>query len=153
MFSLVWFTSSNGLRHHPSSPGAPTLELDGKDLVVVEGEKLHLNIPYTAIPTPTMVWQKDKVECKADDKTSMTVEMSNAHLEKLRCSHGDAGEYTITLQNSLGTVSGTVNVKVIGRPLPQYPQPTAQIYCNSVEVISRPLPQYLQPTADDLLSV
>lgn len=88
--------------------------------MVVEGEKLHLNIPYTAIPTPTMVWQKDTVECKADDRTSMTVEMSNAHLEMLRCTHGDAGAYTLTLQNSLGVSSGTVNVKVIGRLLQQY---------------------------------
>lgn len=111
--------------HQPTSPGAPTLELDGQDVVVVEGEKLHLNIPYTAIPTPSMVWQKDTVECKADDRTSMTVEMSNAHLEMLRSSQGDAGAYTITLQNNLGSASGTVNVKVIGRPLLQYSHHTA----------------------------
>uniref|UniRef100_A0A3B5MDR0 Uncharacterized protein n=1 Tax=Xiphophorus couchianus TaxID=32473 RepID=A0A3B5MDR0_9TELE len=94
--------------------GAPTMDLDAQDVIVVEGEKLHLNIPYKAIPTPKMVWQKDTVECKADDRLSMTVEMNSAHLELLKCQHADAGAYTITLENSLGTATGTINVKVIG---------------------------------------
>lgn len=91
------------------------MELEEEDVIVIEGEKLHLNIPYRAIPTPKMVWQKDMVECKADDRLSMTVEMNNAHLELLRCTRADAGAYAITLENSLGTVTGTVNVRVIGR--------------------------------------
>lgn len=91
------------------------MELEEKDVVVTEGEKLHLNIPYRAIPTPKMVWQKDTVECKADDRLSMTVEMNSAHLELLRCTRADAGAYAVTLENSLGTVTGTVNVRVIGR--------------------------------------
>lgn len=84
---------------------------------MIEGEKLHLKVPYKAIPTPTMVWQKDTLECKVDDRLSMTLEMNNAHLELLRCTHADAGTYTIVLTNALGTVTGTVNVKVIGRML------------------------------------
>lgn len=84
-------------------------------MVVVEGEKLHLKVPYRAIPTPKMVWQKDAVECKAGDRLSLTVEMSNAHLELLRCTRADAGAYVVTLENSLGTASGNVHVKVIGR--------------------------------------
>lgn len=91
------------------------MKLEVQDVVVIEGEKLHLNIPYRAIPTPKMVWQKDTVECKADDRLSMTVEMNNAHLELLKCTRTDSGAYTISLENSLGTATGTVNVKVIGR--------------------------------------
>lgn len=91
------------------------MDLEAKDMVVVEGEKLHLNIPYRAIPTPKMVWQKDTVECKADDRLSMTIEMNSAHLELLKCTRADAGAYAISLENSLGTATGTVNVKVIGR--------------------------------------
>lgn len=91
------------------------MDLDAQDVIVVEGEKLHLNIPYKGIPTPKMVWQKDSVECKADDRLSMTVEMNSAHLELLRSQRSDAGAYTITLENSLGSATGTINVKVIGR--------------------------------------
>lgn len=91
------------------------MELQVQDLVVVEGEKLHLNVPYRAIPTPKMVWQRDGVECKADERLSMTVEMNSAHLELLKCRRADGGAYAITLENSLGTATGTANVKVIGR--------------------------------------
>lgn len=93
------------------------MDLEAKDVIVVEGEKLHLNIPYRAIPTPKMVWQKDTVECKAGDRLSLTVEMNSAHLELLKCSRGDAGAYAITLENSLGTATGTVIVKVIGKAI------------------------------------
>lgn len=91
------------------------MDLEAQDVVVIEGEKLHLNVPYRAIPTPKMVWQKDTVECKADDRLSMTVEMNSAHLELLKCTRADAGAYAITLENSLGSTTGTINVKVIGR--------------------------------------
>lgn len=91
------------------------MKLEVQDVVVIVGEKLHLNIPYRAIPTPKMFWQKDTVECKADDRLSMTVEMNSTHLELLKCTHADAGTYAITLENSLGTATGIVNVKVIGR--------------------------------------
>lgn len=91
------------------------MELETQDVVVVEGEKLHLNIPYRAIPTPKMLWQKDAVECKADERLSMTVEMNSAHLDLLKCARADAGVYTITLENILGTATGAVNVIVIGR--------------------------------------
>lgn len=91
------------------------MDLETKDVVVVEGEKLHLNIPYRAIPTPKMIWHKDTVECKADDRLSMTVEMNNAHFELLKCKRADAGAYAITLENNQGTANGTINVKVIGK--------------------------------------
>lgn len=91
------------------------MELETQDIVVVEGEKLHLKVPYKAIPTPKMVWQKDTVDCKVDDRLSVTLEMNDAHLELLKCTHADAGTYTIVLTNNLGTVTGTINVKVIGR--------------------------------------
>lgn len=83
-------------------------------MVVIEGEKLHLKIPYQAIPTPKLMWQKETVECKADDRLSMTLEMNSAHLELLKCTRADAGAYAISLENELGTATATVNVKVIG---------------------------------------
>uniref|UniRef100_A0A3Q4BN57 Ig-like domain-containing protein n=1 Tax=Mola mola TaxID=94237 RepID=A0A3Q4BN57_MOLML len=63
------------LKNYPVvwSQGAPTMELQAQDIVVIEGEKLHLNIPYRAIPTPKVVWQKDTVECKVYDRISMTL--------------------------------------------------------------------------------
>uniref|UniRef100_A0A3B4WQ95 Ig-like domain-containing protein n=1 Tax=Seriola lalandi dorsalis TaxID=1841481 RepID=A0A3B4WQ95_SERLL len=42
--------------------------------------------------------------------------VQSAHLELLKCTRADAGAYAITLENSLGTATGTVNVKVIEPP-------------------------------------
>ncbi|KAF3843845.1 hypothetical protein F7725_002694 [Dissostichus mawsoni] len=92
---------------------APTLDLASQEVVVVEGEKLQLKVPYRAIPTPKMVWKKDEVECKAGERLSMTVEMNSAHLDLLKSSRADAGAYAITLENSLGSATGTVTVKSI----------------------------------------
>uniref|UniRef100_A0A3B3HL68 Ig-like domain-containing protein n=1 Tax=Oryzias latipes TaxID=8090 RepID=A0A3B3HL68_ORYLA len=94
-----------------SGSSAPTMDLEAQDVVVVEGEKLHLNIPYKAIPTPKMVWLKDSVECKAEERLSMTVEMNSAHLELLKCTRADAGSYTITLENKPPAVEFDDSVK------------------------------------------
>lgn len=91
--------------------------MEAQDIVVIEGEKLHLKVPYKAIPTPQMVWQKDTLECKADDRLSVTLEMNDVNLELLRCTRADAGTFTVVLTNSLGTATGTLNVRVIGRML------------------------------------
>lgn len=107
---------------------------------MVEGEKLHLKVPYKAIPTPTMVWQKDTVECKVDNRLSMTLEMNDARLELLKCTHADAGTYTIVLTNGLGTVTGTINVKVIGRTF--FILPVKLVNMMLAKVIS----EFLEPT-------
>lgn len=76
---------------------------------------MHLKIPYRAIPKPSVAWKKDEGELKADDRLTMRCELSSIHLELLKCKHDDAGVYTVTLENSLGSVTGTINVKVIGK--------------------------------------
>lgn len=84
---------------------------------MIEGEKLHAELPYRAIPTPKMLWNKESVELKADDRLSLTLEMNSCQLDLLRCSRADAGVYSLSLENSLGKASGTVNVSVIGETL------------------------------------
>uniref|UniRef100_A0AAR2L666 Ig-like domain-containing protein n=1 Tax=Pygocentrus nattereri TaxID=42514 RepID=A0AAR2L666_PYGNA len=92
----------------------PTISLQTQDVVIVEGEKMHLKVPYRAIPKPSMIWKKDETELKTGDRLTLTCELNNVHLELLKCKHEDAGVYTVTLENSLGSATGTVNVKVIG---------------------------------------
>lgn len=89
--------------------------MKAQDVVVVEGEKMYLKIPYQAIPKPSMVWKKGEAELKADDRLTMRCELNCIHLELLKCKHEDAGVYTVTLENSLGSATGTINVKVIGK--------------------------------------
>lgn len=94
--------------------GSPTLDFQTKDLVVVEGEKMHLPIPFRAVPSPKITWHKDGNELKADDRTFFRTEYISCHLEIPSCLHADAGQYKVTLENSNGSTSGTIIVKVIG---------------------------------------
>lgn len=94
--------------------GNPTIEFQTKDVVVVEGEKMHLPIPFKAVPSPRITWHKDGKEMKADERISFRSDFISCDLEIPSCLHADAGQYKVTLENSLGTVSGTINVKVIG---------------------------------------
>lgn len=94
--------------------GNPTIEFQTKDVVVVEGEKMHLPIPFKAVPSPRITWHKDGKEMKADERISFRSDYTSCHLEIPGCLHADAGQYKVTLENSLGAISGTINVKVIG---------------------------------------
>lgn len=76
---------------------------------------MYLKIPYRAIPKPSMVWKKDEAELKADERLTVRCELNSIHLELQKCKHEDAGVYTVTLENNLGSVTGTINVKVIGK--------------------------------------
>ena len=45
--------------------GNPTLEFQTLDLVVVAGEKMHLPVPFRAVPQPKSTWHKAGKELKA----------------------------------------------------------------------------------------
>lgn len=96
------------------------MDLKAQDIVIVEGEKMDIKIPYRAIPKPSMVWKKGDTELKTEDRLTLTCELNRVHLELLKCKHEDAGVYTVTLDNSLGSVTGTINAKVIGKKLFSY---------------------------------
>lgn len=49
-------------------PGSPQLDFQTLDLVVVETEKLHIPVPFRAVPSPKITWHKDGKELKADER-------------------------------------------------------------------------------------
>lgn len=44
------------------------LDFQTLDLVVVETEKLHIPVPFRAVPSPRITWHKDGKELKADER-------------------------------------------------------------------------------------
>ena len=96
--------------------GQPTIDLETHDIVVIEGEKLSIPVPFRAVPVPTVSWHKDGKEVKASDRLTMKSDHVSAHLEVPKSVHADAGVYTITLENKLGSATASINVKVIGKP-------------------------------------
>ena len=94
--------------------GKPTIDLETHDIVVIEGEKLSIPVPFRAVPVPTVSWHKDGKEVKASDRLTMKNDHISAHLEVPKSVRADAGIYTITLENKLGSATASINVKVIG---------------------------------------
>lgn len=94
--------------------GKPTIDMETHDIVVIEGEKLRIPVPFRAVPVPTVSWHKDGKEVKASDRLTMKNDHISAHLEVPKSVHADAGVYTITLENKLGSATASINVKVIG---------------------------------------
>lgn len=95
--------------------GQPTIDLETHDIVVIEGEKLSIPVPFRAVPVPTVSWHKDGKEVKASDRLTMKSDHFSANLEVPKSVHADAGVYTITLENKLGSATASINVKVIGK--------------------------------------
>lgn len=54
--------------------GNPTLDFQTLDLVVVETEKLHIPVPFRAVPSPKITWHKDGKELKADERVGFRSE-------------------------------------------------------------------------------
>lgn len=102
--------------------GKPTIDLETHDIVVIEGEKLNIPVPFRAVPVPTVSWHKDGKEVKASDRLTMKNDHISAHLEVPKSVHADAGVYTITLENKLGSATASINVKVIGNNSIMKPQ-------------------------------
>lgn len=94
--------------------GNPTIDLKTQDIIVVEGEKLTIPVPFKSVPAPTINWHKDGKELKIADRVSAKSDYISATLDVSNVVHADAGVYTITLENKIGSTTGSINVKVIG---------------------------------------
>uniref|UniRef100_A0A8C4QAY1 Ig-like domain-containing protein n=1 Tax=Eptatretus burgeri TaxID=7764 RepID=A0A8C4QAY1_EPTBU len=92
----------------------PILDVKSLDMVVVEGEKLSINLPFVAVPKPSITWYKNGKEFHAMERVTMDSDLFSAQLNIVNTVHNDAGTYTITLENKNGSTTGTIKVKVIG---------------------------------------
>lgn len=71
-------------------------------------------MPFRAVPVPTISWHKDGKDIKIADRVSSKSDYISATLEVSNAVRADAGVYTITLENKIGSTTGSINVKVIG---------------------------------------
>ncbi|PRD22652.1 UNVERIFIED_CONTAM: unc-22 [Trichonephila clavipes] len=111
----------------PSEPCAPVLvkpkylapSIDKSllhDIKVRVGRPINYTIPIKGEPTPTVVWtinNKPAVSKRIEIASTAT----QTTLDIMNSERGDSGKYTLTLQNTSGTVSATANVTVMGECL------------------------------------
>ena len=93
------------------STAAPTITTQPNSLTLVIGAAGSFNVTASGTPAPTYQWQKDGVIIAG--ATSSTYALSNV-------SSTNAGDYTVTITSSAGSVSSTsarLTVQVPGIPL------------------------------------
>ncbi|RXN36975.1 hypothetical protein ROHU_002464 [Labeo rohita] len=95
----------------------PELHLDSelrKGIVVRAGGSVRINAPFKGRPIPDIKWTKDEGELS--EKTVLEKGLNFTQLSIDSCDRRDSGKYTVTLQNSSGSVSEFVAVKVLDTP-------------------------------------
>lgn len=99
-----------------------------KEITVRAGEDLKINIPYQGTPKPKVSWTKGGDDVRDDDRTKLTVERNAVQLLTKKAQLNDAGAYSCTLKNNLGSDRVLIKVNVVDRPSqPQGPLEASNI--------------------------
>lgn len=101
---------------HVSAVG-PTLDLSGfrNGLEVIVPQPLTIRVPITGYPTPTAKWMFGETELTtSDERVAMVTKPTFTELTISPSVRPDKGTYTLHLQNDVSSVSGEIEVNVIG---------------------------------------
>ncbi|CAH1103156.1 unnamed protein product [Psylliodes chrysocephalus] len=96
-----------------------------EDITVKAGQRFGWTIPIEASPKPTAKWAVNGKEITADTRIDMAVYNNKVSFDVSSSLRTDAGRYTLTLTNDLGSFSASAQVTVIDRPSP--PQPPLDV--------------------------
>uniref|UniRef100_A0A670HZ44 Titin n=1 Tax=Podarcis muralis TaxID=64176 RepID=A0A670HZ44_PODMU len=97
----------------------PELDIDSelrKGIVVRAGGSVRINIPFKGRPTPEIMWSREEGEFT--DKVQIEKGLNYTQLSIDYCDRNDAGKYILKLENSSGSKSAFVTVKVLDTPGP-----------------------------------
>uniref|UniRef100_A0A8C6NPH3 Titin n=1 Tax=Nothobranchius furzeri TaxID=105023 RepID=A0A8C6NPH3_NOTFU len=95
----------------------PDLDIDPelRNIVTIKaGASLRLFIPIKGRPTPAIKWNKDEAALKETAQVEITSSYTSLVIDKM--SRNDSGKYTVTAENSSGTKSALVVVRVLDTP-------------------------------------
>lgn len=98
---------------------APTFDLSAfKDgLEVIVPQPLTIRVPITGYPTPVAKWTFGEKELtSADERVTLTTRPTFAELIVTPSIRPDKGTYSLQLENDVTSVSGDIDVNVIGGP-------------------------------------
>lgn len=95
----------------------PTFDLGAfrKGLEVIVPQPLTIRVPITGYPTPVAKWTFGEKELStADERVSMVTKPSYTELTVAPSVRPDKGTYNLQLENDVSSVSGEIEVNVIG---------------------------------------
>lgn len=96
-----------------------------EDITVKVGQHFGWTIPIEASPKPTAKWTCNGKEVQATERLDMAVYNNKVSFDVTSALRTDAGRYTLTLTNDLGTCTASAQVNVVDRPSP--PQPPLDV--------------------------
>ena len=95
----------------------PDLDIDAELRQIVNikaGASLRLFIPIKGRPSPTIKWDKDEAALRETAQIEVTSSYTSLVIDKM--DRNDSGKYTVTAENSSGTKSAFVVVRVLDSP-------------------------------------
>lgn len=104
---------------HDVEPPKITLEERFRHGVVVKaGELLRIDAHISGRPNPTVFWLKHGRHIGTTGRVEITATKAHTSLLIRESVRKDSGQYTLTLQNTGGTISKAITCKVLDRPGP-----------------------------------
>lgn len=102
---------------------APELLHPLRDVFAHEGQPLIMEVPFTANPVPHVEWCKDGTPLEPSDKVLLTCDGKKVAMHIDNATPADAGTYSVTLTNALGsdTSQATAGVHKVFSP-PRFTQ-------------------------------
>uniref|UniRef100_A0A3P8SZG4 Titin n=1 Tax=Amphiprion percula TaxID=161767 RepID=A0A3P8SZG4_AMPPE len=117
----------------------PDLDIDPelrKIVTIKAGTSLRLFIPIKGRPAPTIKWDKDEAALKETAQVEITSSYTSLVIDKM--SRNDSGKYTVTAENSSGTKSAFVVVRVLDTPSAPVNLKVKEITNQSVTLVWEP---------------
>lgn len=96
-----------------------------EDITVKAGTRFGWTIPIEASPKPTAKWTVNGKDIVQSDRVDMAVYNNKVSFDVSSSLRSDAGRYTLTLTNDLGSFSASAQVTVLDKPGP--PQPPLNV--------------------------
>uniref|UniRef100_A0A3P8W5W6 Titin n=1 Tax=Cynoglossus semilaevis TaxID=244447 RepID=A0A3P8W5W6_CYNSE len=96
----------------------PIIALLSNTFSVKAGNDLKIDVPFKAVPVPTVVWKKDGNILKETSRVNVHTSDTSSQLILKDGTKMDVGHYEVTLTNSAGNTSAEIIVNVFERPGP-----------------------------------
>ncbi|GMT25440.1 hypothetical protein PFISCL1PPCAC_16735 [Pristionchus fissidentatus] len=115
------YSESSGAIAADRTPTAPRINMSmlPRDVLAYAGETAKILVPYVSTPEPKIVWSKSEISL--DERDKRCAREQNDYLAQLtieKCELGDSGLYTIRMENSLGSDSADIRLRVVDKPSP-----------------------------------
>uniref|UniRef100_A0A3Q2ZLQ1 Titin n=1 Tax=Kryptolebias marmoratus TaxID=37003 RepID=A0A3Q2ZLQ1_KRYMA len=119
LFSAPSETTGPITVQHDVEPPKIILDDQFRQVVVVKaGELLRIDADISGRPNPTVFWLKNGRNTGTKGRVEIMATTTHTSLLIRECVRKDSGQYTLTLQNTVGTTSKVVTCKVLDRPGP-----------------------------------